>query len=116
VAGDFFESLPAGADVYVAASIIHNWDDEDALCILRTLRAAMTGDSRVLLVDVLLPDDAQPHPGRFLDMRMLSLFGGGRERSRAEYLDLLRQAGLTATRVAALPTTPVSVIEAYPQA
>jgi hypothetical protein len=93
VAGDFFVSVPAGADAYLLANVIHNWDDESAVAILRTVRAAMTGDSRVLLVEIVLPDDDSPHPGKDLDVRMLSMHSG-QERTRAEYEALLREAGL----------------------
>jgi hypothetical protein len=103
VAGDFFTAVPAGADVYVLANVVHNWDDEDALRILRAVRDAMTGDSRALFLDYLLPDDDQPHFGKFMDMRMLALFGGGRERTHAEYLALLDRAGLRADHITALP-------------
>lgn len=111
-AGDFFTSVPAGADCYLLASVIHNWNDDQALAILWSLRAAMTTTSRALLVDVLLPDDnAQPHPGHLLDMRMMALFGAGHERTQSAYVDLLAQAGLRVTRIHQLPMTPVSLIE-----
>jgi SAM-dependent methyltransferase len=103
VAGDFFTAVPAGADVYLLGSVIHNWDDDDALRILRSVREAITGDGYALFLDFLLPDDDQPHIGKFMDMRMLAVFGGGRERTRAQYLALLDRAGLRADQITALP-------------
>ncbi|MEV5408417.1 methyltransferase [Thermopolyspora sp. NPDC052614] len=113
VIGDFFASVPAGADAYVMASIVHNWGDEDALRVLGVVREAMPDDGRVLLVDILLPDDDRPHVGREMDIRMLTVFDGGRERTRSEYLDLLKQAGLRGRVVADLPMG-LSLIEALP--
>ncbi|MFD0690585.1 methyltransferase [Actinomadura fibrosa] len=112
VAGDFFSDVPK-ADAYLLSNIVHNWGDEDAVRILANVRSAMPDGGRVLLLDMLLPDDDRPHVGKYLDMRMMALFDGGRERGRDEYLGLLREAGLEATRVIDLPYA-LSLIEAVP--
>ncbi|TMR90265.1 methyltransferase [Nonomuraea basaltis] len=93
VSGDFFASVPAG-DVYLLASVLHNWDDEDAVKILRNVRRAMNPGGSVLVLEVVLPDDETPHLGKDFDMRMLAIFNGGTERSRDEYAALLGQADL----------------------
>ena len=93
VAGDFFASVPAGADAYLLAHVIHNWDDERAAAILRTVRAAAGDHGQVMLVEALLPDDDSPHPGKDLDIRLLATHEG-KERSLAEYSALLGRAGL----------------------
>nr|WP_189180813.1 methyltransferase [Microbispora rosea] len=103
VEGDFFVSVPSGHDAYLLGSVIHNWDDEDATRILRVVNEAMSDDGRVLLVEMVLPDDDSPHFGKDLDMRMLGLFGQGRERSRSEHETLLRAAGLRLAGTYALP-------------
>ncbi|MEO3809785.1 methyltransferase [Sphaerisporangium sp. B11E5] len=113
VSGDFFSAVPAGADAYLLGSVVHNWDDADALRILGTVRAAVPGHGRVLLVEMVLPDDDEPHFGKDLDIRMMSIFGQGRERSRSEYTMLLEKAGLAMTGVTALPFN-ASLIEARP--
>ena len=113
VTGDFFESVPEGADAYLLASIIHNWDDDDALRILRSVRAALPEHGRVLLVDAVLPDDDRPHLGKDLDVRMLTLFGGGRERTESDYFGLLTEVGLRARIAAELPIG-LSLVEAVP--
>ncbi|WP_214413450.1 methyltransferase [Sphaerisporangium fuscum] len=113
VAGDFFSSVPQGADAYLLGSVVHNWDDTDALRILRTVRAAMGEKSRVLLVEIVLPDDDTPHFGKDMDIRMMGLFGQGRERGRAEHAVLLEKAGMTVSDVIALPLE-ASLIEAIP--
>ncbi len=92
VAGDFFASVPAGADGYLLAHVIHNWNDEHALAILRAVRAAAGDHGQVMLVETILPDDDTSHPGKDQDIRLLTLFEGS-ERSHAEYSALLGDAG-----------------------
>ncbi|MFJ7277128.1 methyltransferase [Kitasatospora sp. NPDC098663] len=112
VAGDFFKAVPT-ADAYLLSNIVHNWADDTAVTILRNVRSAMPDHGRVLLLDMLLPDDDRPHLGKELDMRMLALHQGGRERTEAEYFGLLREADLTVRRVVELPFA-LSLIEAVP--
>ncbi len=72
----------------------------------------MGSGGRLLLVEMVIPPGGEPHPGKMLDVMMLSLTGG-MERTEAEYSELLQRAGLRLTRV--IPTqTPVSIIEAVP--
>ncbi|MFC5184120.1 methyltransferase [Actinomadura harenae] len=113
VAGDFFAEVPT-ADAYVLSNIVHNWNDEDALTILRNVRAALPAHGRVLLLDILLPEDDRPHLGKELDMRMLALYDGARERTESEYLGLLGEAGLRPNRVIELPYA-LSLVEALPR-
>jgi hypothetical protein len=110
VAGDFFEEVPAGADCYLMKYIIHDWDDERALAILGNCRRAMPEGARLLLVETVIAEGNAPHFGKLIDLEML-LFTGGRERTEAEYRQLLARAGLRLTRV--VPTrSPLSVVEA----
>ncbi|WP_231405823.1 MULTISPECIES: methyltransferase [Myxococcus] len=111
VAGDFFECIvPEGKDVYILSQILHDWDDEQSLRILKCIRAAMRPDSRLLIVETVLPGDNVPHFGNLYDLAMLVLVGG-RERTGPEYTALLEKAGLRLFNV--FPTTmPPSVVEA----
>jgi O-methyltransferase domain/Dimerisation domain len=113
VAGDFFGSVPRGGDAYLLSRVIHDWDDADAHKILATCAAAMTAESRLLLVEAIVPERAQDRPEAVrMDLHMLTLLGA-RERTEAEFRRLLADAGLTARRVA--PTRSpagLSVIEA----
>jgi hypothetical protein len=110
VPGDFFDVVPSGGDAYVLSHIIHDWDEERAVAILRTCHDAMGRDARLLLVEMVIPPGDAPHPAKMLDMLMLILTGG-RERTEEEYADLLGRAGFRLLRV--VPTaSPVSVIEA----
>ena len=114
VAGNFFEHIPDGADAYFMQHIIHDWDDESALRILANVRLALAArpDGRLILVDIVLPEDSQPHPGKLLDLTML-MFPGGRERTEAEWHRLLGKAGFVITKIK--PTKVAdSVIEAVP--
>ena len=87
VAGDFFERVPAG-DVYVLSTILHDWDDDRAAAILRTIRAAAPADARLLLIDAVVPPGNDPHGAKWLDLLMLVLVGG-RERDEAQWRALL---------------------------
>jgi hypothetical protein len=98
VAGDFFKGVPPGGDVYLLASVIHNWGDDGAADILRTVRTAMPEHGRLLMVEVVLPDDDRPHPGKDLDVRMLTMHEG-KERSQSEYSELLERAGFRLDRI-----------------
>jgi O-methyltransferase domain/IclR helix-turn-helix domain len=113
VAGDFFASVPSGADAYLLSHIVHDWPREQALHLLRNCRHAIDDDGRLLLVEMVIPDGDDPHPARLFDMFMLLVNGAGQERTAAEYADLLDEAGFRLGRV--VPTaSPVSVIEAVP--
>jgi len=110
VTGDFFTSVPQGADAYLLCGVIHDWDDSRAVTILRNCRKAMTKNSRVLLVDMIVPDAAFASFSKLLDLNML-VMNGGRERTIAEFRALLNAADYTLTRI--VPTmAPQSVIEA----
>jgi hypothetical protein len=111
-AGDFFKTVPAGGDAYVLSHVIHDWSEEQCLTILGHCRKAMKPDGRLLIVEMVLPPGDTPHPGKILDMVMLTV-PGGQERTEAEYTPLLRKAGFRVTRV--VPTeSAVSVVEAVP--
>jgi hypothetical protein len=108
--GTFFEKVPAGHDAYLMSHIIHDWDEQECATILGHCRKAMKPDARILIVEMVLPEDDGPHPGKLLDMMML-LGPGGQERTSAEYKALLAANGLRMTRV--VPTaSAVSVVEA----
>jgi hypothetical protein len=109
VAGSFFESVPQGADAYLMRHIIHDWDDEKALTILRNCHAAMAADSKLLVVESVIPPGNGPFGGKLLDLVML-LIPGGKERTEQEYRMLFEQAGFELVRI--VPTkAEVSVIE-----
>lgn len=113
VAGDFFEGLPGGGDIYTMKSVLHNWDDESSLNILRNCRNAMGPDSRLLVIERVVPDGGDPSEAKLFDVNML-VTTGGLERTRREYADLFEQSGFELTSI--IPTnSPVSIVEGLPR-
>jgi hypothetical protein len=114
VGGDFFTRVPGGADAYLLSRVLHDWDDADALRVLRTCRAAMRPDSRLLVVEAVVPERAIDDPAAVrMDLHMLVLLHG-RERTVSEYATLLDAAELQLT--ADVPTVAgVHVLEARPR-
>jgi hypothetical protein len=106
--GDFFKAVPANADAYLLRHILHDWEDEDAIAILRKCREAMNASSRILVLEMVIPPGNEPGFGKWLDLMMLLV--AGRERTQNEYEALFSEAGLRLTRV--IPTTSdVSIVE-----
>jgi len=97
VEGDFFERVPLG-DVYLLATILHDWNDERAAAILRTIRAAAPAAARLLVLDSVVPSGNDPHGAKWLDLLMLTLFDG-RERDEAEWRALLAAGGFEPVRI-----------------
>ena len=112
VGGDFFASVPTGGDAYIMRHIIHDWDDERALTILKNCHQAMTENGRLLVVEIVITEGNTPSLGKFLDLAMLVLVNSF-ERTAAEYSTLFAQAGFKLTRIVPTPS-PHSVIEAVP--
>jgi hypothetical protein len=104
--GDFFESVPRG-DVYILGTILHDWDDERAAAILSTIRAAAPDESRLLVIDAVVPEGNEPGGGKWLDLLMLTV-AGGKERNEAQWRELLAAGGFEPTRFHA------ALIEAVP--
>lgn len=113
VAGDFFESVPSASDAYILKWILHDWDNERAVTILKNCRRAMRKEGKLLVVESVILPGNEPSYAKLSDLLML-VMAGGRERTGAEYGDLFAAAGFTLTNI--LPTTPtpafnLSVIE-----
>ena len=110
--GDFFVEVPSGGDAYVLAQILHDWNDERSIAILRNCRRAIAAHGKLLVIELVLPEGEEPFFGKWLDLHMLVMLGA-RERSAGQYSALFDAAGfelsgVTATRVGA------SVVEAVP--
>jgi len=113
VAADFFASVPGGGDAYLLSRILHDWDDEHAVRLLRRCHAAMPAHARLLVVDAVLPERARDLPAAIrMDLVMLLLLGA-RERTRDEFDRLLAAAGFTLRRIVATDSpTGLAVLEA----
>jgi hypothetical protein len=109
-ASSFFESVPPDADAYLLKGVIHDWNDDAALAILKTCRRAMRPDSRLLIVEQLLAPSSDPGQ-TMMDVLMIMLTGG-RERSEADFRSLLDAAALSLTTVT--PTMGPSILESRP--
>ena len=112
VAGSFFDagSVPRGADTYVLKYVLHDWDDERCIAILRNCRAAMERDGRLLVIEALVEEACEDY-GALADLHMMVVCCDGRERGRAEYEKLLVASGFRLERVMEAPT-PVAILEA----
>jgi hypothetical protein len=114
VPGSFFESVPAGADVYVMKAILHDWDDSDCVDILRRIRRALDDkpDGRLVLVECVVPPLNEWHYSKLMDISMLVNLGG-KERTLEEWRTLLASAGFELTS-AVRTAEPHYVIEGRP--
>ncbi|WP_448623601.1 methyltransferase [Geodermatophilus sp. URMC 64] len=111
--GDFFTAVPEGADAYLLSRVLHDWDDDAAVRVLRTCRAAMRPDSVLLVVEAVLPERAVDDPAAVrMDLNMLVLLHG-RERTAAEFAGLFETAGLALASDVPTPAG-VHVLEARP--
>lgn len=111
IAGSFFESLPAGGDIYVFKRVLHDWDDDTCLALLRRCRVVMPENGRLLVVDAVIPPGNDFHPGKLADLMMLTVTG--RERTEAEFRELFAAAGFRLTRIVPTPR-PLSFVEGVP--
>ena len=110
VPGDFVESVPVKADIYLVKHIIHDWYDDKCQKILGNIRDVMPDDAKVLVIDGVVPPPGEPHFSKFLDLEMLML-PGGMERTAEQFESLLTASGFRLNRI--IPTrSPVSIVEA----
>jgi O-methyltransferase domain/Dimerisation domain len=101
VGGDFFEAAPFGGNLYILKRVIHDWDDERARTILRNCHRVMDAGTKLLIIDWVLPPQptAEAVTGYIVDMTMLVVTPGGRERTQRDFQELLDSAGFKFTRV-----------------
>ena len=109
---DFFAQVPSGGDFYVLKRVLHDWDDESCVRILRTCRAAMSDEAKLLVIDAVVPTGNDPHPAKLYDIAMMTNFNG-KERTEAEFHRLFDASGLKASRIISAPGT-LSIVEAIP--
>jgi hypothetical protein len=112
IAGDFFESVLRGTDAYILKNVLHDWDDDSAVRILKNCRRAMDDSGKLLVIESLLPASNQVSFTSLLDLNML-VMSGGQERTEAEFGRLFSASGFCLIRV--VPTlAPVSILEGVP--
>jgi hypothetical protein len=113
VGGDFFESVPAGADAYLVSVVLHNWPDQQAQRILANIAAAGGSGARLLMIEFVVPPGDTPHLSKMSDLNMLAMLDG-KERTETEWRELLTAADFTGIEIH-LAGTPLSVIQATVQ-
>jgi hypothetical protein len=112
IGGNFFKSVPEGADIYILKNVLHDWSDDRAIRILKNCQQAMRSQAKLLVIEMVLPLSDDPALGSLLDLNML-VMSGGQERTKDEYSRLLANGGFRLTQV--IPTiAPVSILEAIP--
>jgi hypothetical protein len=111
ISGDFFKSVPRGGDAYILRHILHDWDDERALVILKHCHEAMKENALLLLVEMVIPPGNEPSLGKFIDINMLIMCHAGCERTEAEYQALLERAGFQLRKIFTTETD-INIIEA----
>jgi len=111
--GNFFQNVPGGADAYILRGVIHDWAEPEAIAILRRGHKAMKADSRLVLIENVLPETGENSFGKWIDLQML-LVAGGRERTAAEYRELLVTSDFELEQL--IPTaSPLSVMAEHPR-
>ncbi|MGX7825939.1 methyltransferase [Actinokineospora sp. 24-640] len=115
IAGDFFQSVPQGGDLYIVKSVFQDWDDGPATALLRTCRRDMPASATLLIVGSILPETAAPGDPImfFTDLNML-VNSGGRERTESHFRAMLAETGFTVESVALRAAGPLSMITAKP--
>jgi len=105
--GDFFQAVPEGGDAYILSTVIHDWNDDESVQILQNIRRAIRPEGRLLLVEQVLQGPNASDFGKFADLNMLVMTGGG-ERTEAEFRELYARAGFELLRI--IPTRSSSAI------
>ncbi|MDP1622163.1 MAG: methyltransferase [Bacteroidales bacterium] len=108
--GSFFDFVPGGGDLYILQQIIHDWEDELAIKILSNCRDAMTKDDKILVIDAVIKPGNQRDMSKFIDLQMLLINKGGRERTAKEFKELFQKSGFQILKI--IPTASMfSIIE-----
>jgi hypothetical protein len=106
--------MPDGCNAYIMKHIIHDWSDEHCQTILKLMRDKLPTDGRVLVCEMVVNDELEPMPAKMLDIEMLVMTVGGKERTKDEFAELFASSGLRLSRI--VPTErPICVIEAVPR-
>lgn len=107
--GDFFQAVPLGGDAIIMKWIIHDWNDEQSVAIMKNCHRALPENGKLILIEAVVPEGNEPHFSKFIDLNML-VMTGGRERTEVEFRRLYEASGFRLTRI--VPTkSPFSVIE-----
>lgn len=107
--GDFFSGAPPDAGLYILKNILHNWNDQDCIRILRNIQHQMPENGKVMIIEMIIPEGNKPSFSKLLDIQMLVSMKGGKERTVSEFRDLISESGLTSPEI--VPTiSPLALI------
>ena len=112
VGGNFFDSIPAGADAYSMRHILHDWQDDTCVRILRNIRQVIPPSGRLLVIEAVVPEGNDPSPSKLFDMFMM-LFPDGLERTEGQFRSIFKAGGFELAGVTPTPSA-VSVLEGRP--
>ncbi len=111
IPGDFFITIPEGADTYILKNIIHAFDDDKCVTLLKNIHHAIANNGKLLIIEVVVSEDNAPSFGKIFDLQMLIGAPGGKERTCREFEEILARSGFKLKRV--IPTVShFSIIEA----
>ncbi|AFZ33266.1 O-demethylpuromycin O-methyltransferase [Gloeocapsa sp. PCC 7428] len=113
VTGDVFQSFPPDGDVYIIKNLIHDYDDDRAIAILKNCRQAIATHGKLLLIEMVIPPGNEPSLGKILDVEALLMSAGAIERTQEQYQQLLAAAGFQLTNIIS-SRSPMSIIESVP--
>lgn len=108
VGGDFFTAIPQ-ADACFMRWILHDWDDEKALAILRKIKQAAKPGAALMVVESVIPETAEFDMGKWMDVNML-VMAGGRERTAGEFRELFDRAGFDFDEIVPTPS-PLCIVK-----
>ncbi|MDZ8084271.1 MAG: methyltransferase [Nostoc sp. DedQUE12b] len=109
IGGSFFEAIPEGGDAYLLREVVHLWDDERAISILKRCYQAMREQGRLLLIEKVIPPGNEYSFSKLVDIHMLVMCSGGRERTEGEFQNLFESAGFKLTKI--IPINEDCIIE-----
>jgi hypothetical protein len=112
IAGSFFEKIPRGADAYLMKDILHDWDDDRSITIMKNCRKAMEPGKRLLIVEIVVEKNSTELPGPLVDLQMMTVTCEGRQRSASDFKNLFEKAGFRFSRVVPL-AMPISIVEGF---
>jgi hypothetical protein len=99
VVGDFFQKVPGGGDLYILKNILHDWDDEKCILILKNIQIAMPSGSKLLIIETIIKNDNNYSFGKMIDILMLLGTHGGKERTMDEFRTIFSKSGLAIKKV-----------------
>jgi len=110
ISGSFFDAEIPAADTYILKNILHVFDDETSIRLLKSIRKAMNGKGKILVVEAVISEDNKPAFGKIFDLQMLLGSESGKERTEEEFRNIFTQAGFDLSRVVKT-VSPLCIVE-----